>query len=370
MIEPDQILKTVLEKNNFVDLKEDVYQAVKDIYRRSGETMMTYGVPFLDDALRGLANDEVVLLGAPSGVGKTEYCIRIALENIKRGYTVHFYSLESSKHEIGTRFMYMNIAQMFFRDPDRPDISNLNYLDFFYGKYGNKLDKYKERLFKYNEIKNLKIYYKKRNFGIKQFLNSLEGISSKTDLIILDHLHYFDMETDNENKEMKEIIKKIRYRSQVLSKPIILIAHLRKKDTRLKRLVAGLEDFHGSSDIGKIATTAIILGPGKPLGKGNFETFFRIVKCRKDGSLKYYTIKNIYNKYRNAYADDYEVGKEVWGKEGPYFEPINNNSEMPNWAPSLYVHSHLKAPPTNRSYEGSSSKERSNKEIINYAKKK
>jgi len=351
-------VKSTLEGNNFVDLSQDMALAESDMLKRTGQTLMTYGVPFLDDALRGLANDEVVLLGAPSGVGKTEYCIRIALENVKRGYNVHFYSLESSRHEIGTRFMYMNVASMFFKDPDRPKIDNLNYLDFYYGKYGSLLDKYKERLFKYPNIKKLKIYYKSKSFGIKEFLTSLEGISKKTDLIILDHLHYFDMQTDNENREMKEIIKKIRHRSQVLNKPIILIAHLRKKDSRVKRLVAALEDFHGSSDIGKIATTAIILGPGKSLGSGNFETFFRIVKCRKDGSLKYFTIMNIYNKYRNAYADEYKVGREKWTSNGVEFEPINNNLELPKWAPPISVSSN---------YNGLQSKRSTVKEVKNYA---
>lgn len=351
-------VKGMLEKNNFVSLHEDLYEATKAIYGRAGKTLMTYGIPLLDDALRGLAEDEIVLLGAPSGVGKTEYCIRIALENIKRGYTVHFYSLESSKHEIGTRFMYMNIAQMFFADPDRPAIPNFNYLDFFYGKYGSLLDKYKERLFKYENVKKLKIYYKSKNFGISEFMDSLDGISKKTDLIILDHLHYFDMQSDNENREMKEIIKKIRFRSQVLSKPIILIAHLRKKDTRMKRLVADLEDFHGSSDIGKIATTAIILGPGKSLGSGNYETFFKIAKCRKDGSLKYYILRCIYNKYRNRYSNDYSLGKSGWENGQVVFEEITDNNQLPNWAPEVSTPSYK--------LEEMGSK-RSTKEIRNYA---
>lgn len=333
-----QILKS-LEKNNFISLKDDLVSATGSIYRRYGQELMSYGIPFLDDALRGLANDEVVLLGAPSGVGKTEYCIRLALENIKRGYTVHFYSLESGQNEIATRFMYMCIATMFFKDPDRPPIKNLNYLDFYYGKYAKHLDKYKERLFEYENLDKFKIYYRSKGFGINDFLTSLEGITNKTDLIILDHLHYFDMETDNENKEMKEIIKQIRYRAQILNKPILLIAHLRKKDSRVKRLVANLEDFHGSSDIGKIATTAILLGPGKSLGQGNYETFFRIVKCRKDGSLKYYTIKCIYNKYRNSYSDDYVIGKEEYCKieKTNVFRPIETNSELPGWARPLTV---------------------------------
>ena len=79
------------------------------------------------------------------------------------------------------------------------------------------------------------------------------------DLIVVDHLHYVDGDDDeNEHKSLGDTVKAIRDVSLRIGRPIVLIAHLRKRDARAKQLVATLDDFHGSSNVVKICTQAII----------------------------------------------------------------------------------------------------------------
>ena len=57
----------------------------------------------------------------------------------------------------------------------------------------------------------------------------------------------------NENRAVKNIVKRIRDVSLAIGVPVIVVAHLRKKDRIPRPLAPDLDDFHGASDITKIA---------------------------------------------------------------------------------------------------------------------
>src|SRR5690606_17377988 len=101
---------------------------------------------------------------------------------------------------------------------------------------------------------DLFLFYKTKTFGTNELLLAVAECSKDTDLIIVDHVHYFDFDDDNENRAIKDLAKIVRQLSIEEQKPIILIAHLRKRDKKNPDLVADLEEFHGSSDLYKIAT--------------------------------------------------------------------------------------------------------------------
>src|SRR5690606_36783680 len=96
-------------------------------------------------------------------------------------------------------------------------------------------------------FKNLFTFYKSGDFTVSELQHRVEEIYHESDLIIIDHVHYFDWAEDNDNRALKEIIKAIRDIALQKAVPVILVAHLRKRDRNNKDLVPGMEEFQGSS---------------------------------------------------------------------------------------------------------------------------
>jgi hypothetical protein len=158
----------------------------------------------------------------------------------------------------------------------------------------------------------------------------LLAIQDQADLIIVDHLHYIDIEDENENRGFKTLIKAMRDVALAIGRPVLLVAHLRKSDRSRKRIVPDKEDFHGSSDVIKIATDTILLAPAlcAPSAKhGVANTFFSIPKAREAGGTRLVALCEFDWRAR-AYADHYTLGRET--KPGEW-EPLEKD-EVPSWA--------------------------------------
>lgn len=276
---------------------------------------LRFGISFLDEATRGISPNDLMLLGAPTGVGKTELCVHIALANIEDGKRVHFIALEADFEEIERRLLYALIARQFYDDPNRPRLLiKLNMSSWMRGDYEEALSGYEELAKKYlsSALNGLFTFYKADKFNTDDLIHSVMGAASETDLVIVDHIHYFDWETDD-NRAIKEIAKTARQVSIHSGKPILLVAHLRKRDRHNKELVPGIDEFHGSSDLSKIATKVITIakGPRDPSGKS--VTFMRICKNRLDGSVTGYVARMLFDFKTKTYDRKIklsEVGNE------------------------------------------------------------
>lgn len=292
--------------------------------------LLPFGVNFLDLAFRGIFPDDLILLGAPSGIGKTQFCVNIALKNVEAGKRVHFIALEASEFEIERRILFSMIADAFYKDPSRPSLGRpLAFVDWLLGRFKKELAPYESVCYNImSGYKDLFTFYKQKNFGVNDLIENALSVATETDLIIVDHVHYFDFDDDNENRAMKEIAKTARDICQLLQKPIILVAHLRKRDRRMAEIVAGIDEFHGSSDLTKIATKVITIGPGETIEPGKYATYVRICKNRNDGGVTRYVAKLIYDSSLNAYQDEFMVG--VLKNNGTEFSPLGPD-QIPFW---------------------------------------
>lgn len=299
--------------------------------------LLSFGMHYLDQAMRGILPQDLILVGASSGAGKTQFCVNMALRNVESGRRVHMIALEAEQNEIEQRFEYGLLARAYFDDPtEKPFIKNLNYLDWVLGKFDDKLSKYESIIRDaFDSYKTFETYYKTKDFGLPELVQSIYSVAEKTDLIIVDHVHYFDLDDDNENRALKQIAKTVRDVVQNIGKPVVLVAHLRKRDRRFSPLVPELDDFHGSSDLGKICTKAITLARGEMIDRKRFETYVRIPKCRIDGSVTQYVAKTVFSLELNAYEKGYQIGQLTAG--GTEFEEFNTDNEhhkgkIPHWA--------------------------------------
>jgi hypothetical protein len=258
----------------------------------------------------------------------------MALKNARAKKRVHFIALEASHLEVQKRIAFNQFARIFYKDPERLVLEQpLNYPDFCVGKYQELIKKYDvEVMQKINRYSSLKIHYGGFNFKVADMERMVFEVSHETDLIVIDHAHYFDLDDErDENKAMRKIAKVARRLTQELKIPIVLIAHLRKRQGGEKtELVPGIEEFHGSSDLPKIATKAITLSNGPMLSPTRQVTYLRISKNRLDGSVRNYIGKMIYDFKRGDFDDRFTVGR--LSKDGRDFVPLGKEDvAWPYW---------------------------------------
>lgn len=304
------------------------------------DRLCTYGVKALDDALFRIGTNELVVIGAETGMGKSELSLNIAQHNAVNGKRVAVYYLEGGHLEAIRRMKWKDITKMYFKDY-RFARANVDFKQWMYnynpehvlidieGKVNNQYrEKYKENLYFYPTTKE---------FTIEKFMMSLLDFHQlltadlDLDLIIIDHLQYFSLaQADNEISEITKILREVKEITEYYNTPVILISHLRKRGKNAG--LPGHEDFYGSGNIAKIATTAITIAPdpeGDSLADNIYPTFLRVVKSRVGIRPNYAFLVNFDLKTR-SYEEDYQIYR-VNELGQPASAPLLEN-ELPKWA--------------------------------------
>lgn len=293
--------------------------------------IIPFGVSYLDDALSGIFPNDLIVLGAKTGLGKTQMTMLIAHSAAKLGKRVHYLALEAEHGEIERRMKYQLIADRYYRMDTRGRF-HLNYADWYTAKLDSELREIEAEIESIEQyLPTLKTYYRTGSFTVRDFERIFFAIKDETDLVIVDHLHYFDLDDENENRAVKQVVMKIRDCVLLTGKPVILISHTRKQDKRFATLIPQIEDFHGSSDIGKIATKAIAFGPG-PITKDDKlrPTYIQGLKYRVDGARIRYTGMLNFSPASQRYDEKYVLG--IVNREQE-FEPLEA-WQIPHWAVS------------------------------------
>lgn len=309
-----------------------------DLVRRR----LQYHVTYLDDLLLGIRPHDLVLIGAWTGVGKTACAASIAQANARAKRRVHFFALEAEPNEIERRIKYRLVSQLLWQH--RPAVASrlrMRYVEWYHGTYDAELavtERQAEEQFR-QSYSTLRTYYRGNAFAVGDIERLFRAVQDETDLIILDHLHYVDTDDPNENRGYKEITKRIRDISIAIGRPIVVVVHLRKRDRGINAMVPTLDDVHGSSDIVKIATHAIMLAPvPRDEYKAKFPdvelrshvapTFLYVAKDRISGQTPYCAIAG-YDMRTSAYEASYRLA--MLSARGDHFTPCLD-SEIPDWA--------------------------------------
>lgn len=316
---------------SFRPLTESIY---KEREMRIPEDKLSFGIKFFDEVLGGIYSNDLIIVGAKTGIGKTQLATIAAMTNARKK-RVHYFALEAEENEIERRIKYQTTAKLFYGGPiklQHPNL-NLNYMDWRYGKFNQEFDPYENEI---NEMiadsyPGLNCFYRVdgSKFTAETLKKSVLSIQDQTDLIIIDHLHFFDIEDENENRGMKDLMMTVRDLALLVNKPFIVVAHMRKTDKRSMDLMPDIEDFHGSSDISKICTKAITIAPANIENvKNNWWTYLRAAKCRPDNSRTRWIGLSSFNSTTDKYDNRYFVSKFHPSK----FSGIEKFNEMPYWA--------------------------------------
>lgn len=293
--------------------------------------VMPFGVAYLDEFCLGIHPTDLVLLCASSGAGKTTIAALIAQLAAARGKRVHFFALEAHKAEIEQRMLFRELCDV-MRERGAPRL--LTFQQWMYNTVEVPLFLENEARARFDtRVAGMFTFYRGQSFTANDITKRFEEVRAQTDLIVLDHLHYVDTDDVNENRGLKEITKAIRDSALAMERPVIVVAHLRKRDRNKPRLIPDLEDVHGSSDIIKIATKVIALAPARDKASGDpgvSNTYIQVVKDRFVGvnghaALCQYDLRTL------RYRDQYIVGRLSFG--GDAFENISA-AERPAWCRS------------------------------------
>lgn len=276
-----------------------------------------FGISYLDRALDGISCNDLIILSSRTGVGKTEACAQIARANINAGKNVYWFALEAYGGEMELRIKFNLLSEAYYADDHKKETNETpNFTKWVKGKQNHIFRSYEptvDKLMSY-EMQNLFTAYRDETLTVDDFVKETQRIRESADLIIVDHLHYFDYDLNEpESVALKKTIKTIRDLVLCLNKPVILACHLRKSDKKAKTLIPDIDDIHGTSDISKMATKAIIIAPHRKAWKPQYPhyhpTFFRIAKSRDNGQATRYVGVVDFNGQTNSYEKDFKIGE-------------------------------------------------------------
>lgn len=300
--------------------------------KQLADRLMPYHVSFLDDYMRGVLPHDLTLLGAETGVGKTDLAASIARRSAEDGRQVYYFALEAEPNEIERRTKYGLIARL-AAERRLPFLDKLNYVDWYLGRcdgfLGNldrEADMEMRRLYG-----TLHTYYRGTKFDTEELRRLIVAHQTIADLIVVDHLHYVDIEDDNENRGVRALVKSVRDSALEAGKPVLLVVHLRKAGTMGRReLVPDVERVHGTSDTGKVATAAVMLSRAPFPAREWFHspTFISIPKFRMGGACRHVAMCN-YDIRTRTYDTAYTLGRIEDG--GATWTEIDRD-RVPPWA--------------------------------------
>lgn len=272
-----------------------------------------FHVSFLDDIALGILPTDLVVVGAETGAGKTTLGTLFALSSATKGLRVSYVALEAYQSEIEQRLLYQRVSTLAWKQ-HLEGRHQLSYARWMHGKCEEVHRQVADdaRMELATDLETLRTYYREREFKPEHIVPLLSSVAESTDLFVFDHLHYVDTDDRDENRAMGAVVKLLADFVNTAEKPVIAVAHLRKKDRGQRRdqLVPDLHEFHGASAITKIATKVVMLAPARdrPSESHIANTYMAVEKDRLAGKSPY--VAAIGFDMRTAgYEKRYELGR-------------------------------------------------------------
>lgn len=286
-----------------------------------------FGIKCLDDVLYGILKKDFIVIGADSGSGKSEICLKIAIHNAREGRKVGLYFIEGGHVEAISRIKWGLMCDRYFKNDMRG--MEMNYRKWRMNMIADpRMDQLEEDCLEETKaiLENIYLYGYEKGLTIEGFIESLlyflkpepgfedDPFSHKheVDLIIIDHLQYFTLTNPKQElSEQSSILKSVNDIVHSHKIPVILVSHLRKKEK--DRGLPSQEDFYGTSNTPKMSTISITISSSPSTDGVNYPTFFRFVKSRTKIPSNYALLSN-FSLEKGTYADEYYCYKLKYDK--------------------------------------------------------
>jgi len=304
------------------------------------------GNPWLDDALAGGLNKEnLLLVAAKTGVGKTFFGIQLALFAAKNEGKVVYFALEAEKHEIERRQLFYYTTRLL--NQHYPNMPKPRYREWLHSGYDGAWHGIEKEARKQLDLDtaSLLVRYETGVYSPDMFKRDVEELiasDAKPDLIILEHLHHFFIEGD-EIEALKKTIHSIKRLKEDLDAPIVILAQLRKNDASSfgKRTLPRYEDIRGTAALTDIATDVLIISPvsedkRKELPPERvFPMYFHLAKSRTAPEAREYAGIVSFDKTTGEFMKPYNLSKIKFAEDPELLD------KGPAWAKNAVYPSNL-----------------------------
>lgn len=222
-----------------------------------------FGIPYLDEKTSGILPNDLVLIGARSGAGKSSLAQSIASHNSRMGTKVGLISLEDFKDDAFMTKVYYS----YLREANEYDLSLRDFLGGLGTTFNpdmaalGRAEKKAEEYFK-----DMCLTTRQKGFGIEDLKETMvrNVVEDKCKIIIIDHIDYIDKIDPRENDvvHITEIMRTIRELQDIEGIAVIAFSHLRKpfgsKD--LPR-IPSMDEFIGSGNKVRESTMVVSFAP-------------------------------------------------------------------------------------------------------------
>ena len=321
----------------FIQPEDYVRQSTQNRVSIDPENLCTWGVDFLDQHFGGgIPPRSFNLLACESGHGKTTLVSHMAVENSKRGKRVAFIRLEGDMGDFADtekwKLMYPAIVQM-VKDGKLPYLPDYQMyrLNNIPGIENLERDAEKTLI---PILKNVSLFNKSACKSVNKgnITSILSSIKDKADLFIIDHLHYFEIVDERQQyKEQMETVKIINEFVDSTGIPVVLVSHVRKRDSKSAKQLLKMDDIQGSSDIFKIAHSVVMTSPfyqEYDTDKKLYPTLFYTPKSRYGAAKTKIGIK-VFDGKSKMYQPGYNVAHHIY-QNGEWKIIRNENDSAKN----------------------------------------
>ena len=308
---PEQ--EIVVDKDkDYWDWEAYVDESMEVKSKMDASKVCEYHIPYLQDALTGIAPSELVVIGADAGSGKTKLAMDIGLHNASKGKRVALFALEGDRYEIAHREIYRRMC-IALRKQGRSTPTYNQYIFNTCPECADVEAMVCERV-KKDYQDRLLIYTRRNPLDKHSVVKHLAAIHDEVDMVIIDHLHYFEFLSGLEHSEITDIMKQVKMLTDKYRIPIVLVSHLRKKGK--DRVFPDDDDFHGSSNIAKQSNTNIIISPvtledfpyAEQVETNRFSTGIRISKARSGIQRRIIGVVD-FDLTTRSYCKDYRIAE-------------------------------------------------------------
>lgn len=309
--------------DHFISYGEVLERAVKERRALNVNTACKYGIKILDEYLWGILPSELIVIWAETGIGKSELAYIIWRENSRSGKKVMLFELEWDLSEIALRDIQW-LTNSKLQIPLRTVQYRFNLDKSIYPIEDKVIEEIS------SETKSNLLIFNKMEIPTLNFLRQIiEKAKDSIDMIIIDHLHYIYLDRDEELRQIGEIMRTLKTITDIIKKPIILISHLRKKTNNTKEREPSVDDLYGSSNIGKEATTILLLNKMRVADARSLDDelsieeldkrycWTKIIVAKSRIGLQKSAFGLIYDTHKKIYMPKYQqlIENESWARE-------------------------------------------------------
>lgn len=298
------------------------------------QSILPTGCAWLDDGWAGgLNRDQLFMVAAQTGVGKTHFGVQVATAVSRKHRRVFYFALEASRAEIERRRLYTELHRIVREN--LPQMPMPRFREWLHQEVTPEWAGIEEHaISKINSLDaGLTVKYRTGgNYSAEEFqLDAHELIHEKPDLIVLDHLHHFLLE-GQETDALKSAIRTIDRLKNDMGVPIIVLAQVRKTDTKTQRNLCRMDDIRGTASLTDIATDVMLISrPPRDLAApgGIFNaTLFHVAKSRTAPEMQQFVSMTGFDYKTGEYQNWYVLFRN---REYDLPEPVTK-LDIPVWA--------------------------------------